>query len=134
MCLATAIRVDPANFWPKPKSANPKAVQMNLIMWLQLLLGFPFLAPRECSCYGERFFVMEYRDYLGVWLPLSINTLAVTVLYPTLCLRTKGPPCHWLILQQVRLGHAAAIAAVLPAVLKLELALLLISLPQDQLR
>ena len=74
VCSSTAICVDPANFWPKPKSANPKAVQMNLIMWLQLLLGFPFLAPRECSCYGERFFVMEYRDYLGYGYPYQCSS------------------------------------------------------------
>ena len=74
----TADCVDPANFCPKPKSANPKAVQMNLIMWLQLSLGFPFFdttwmqlltiteSEQFCCCC---FFFMEYRDYLGYSYP-----------------------------------------------------------------
>ena len=50
----TADCVDPANFCPKPKSANPKAVQMNLIMWLQLLLGFPFWRHVNATAYTNR--------------------------------------------------------------------------------
>ena len=50
----TAVCVDPANFCPKPKSVNPKAVQMNFIMWLQLLLGFPFWCHGTCRKINQR--------------------------------------------------------------------------------
>ena len=79
-----------------------------------------------------RFFVMEYRDYLGCGYPYQYsggNSAVPYVMSPH-----QRPPVRWLILQQLRLGHAAAVAAVLPAVLQLKLALPLISLPQDQLR
>jgi len=36
----TAVCVDPAKYLPKPKSANLKVVQMNLVMCLATL-GFP---------------------------------------------------------------------------------------------
>jgi len=40
MYIATAVCVDPAKYLPKPKIANLKVAQKNLIMWLARL-GFP---------------------------------------------------------------------------------------------
>jgi len=74
----TAICVDPANFCPKPKSANPKAVEMNLIMWLQLLLGFPFFGTTWMHpltiTESERFFFILLCSIATTW---GIVTLSI---------------------------------------------------------
>ena len=132
--LKRAICVDPANFWPKPKAQTQKLFRWNLVT---VVVGLPVFGATWMQLLQWVIFCDGVSRLLGVCCMVTpINTLAVpsspsAVPYAMSSHQRSPVP---LVDLTVRLGHAAAVAVVLPAILQLELALLLLSLPLDQLR